>query len=189
MYIDMIPPTPPKAISDEPLFHLRFQEYIAPRVRRGLRETFGQDQNQQLAHLTPVTIDGGTSAIIRDLFKPDLAIRRTQDMLGAGANRAPGDLKVSWKWKSTWRFAVDARNSAEYKQVLAQVNFYMNQHGARYGFIISDTEMVPVQRLEQKGHMAVATAIPWGAHGQGVLTVRLALWYIAMLGASDDWSL
>ncbi|KAL2821314.1 hypothetical protein BDW59DRAFT_174282 [Aspergillus cavernicola] len=79
------------------------------------------------------------------------------------SNRAPGDLK----------------------QVLAQVNFYMRQHNARYGYILTNTELVAVKRLEGSGRLAVSTAVPWRRGGVGELSVLLALWYLGMLAAED----
>ncbi|KAL5040729.1 hypothetical protein BDW71DRAFT_193269 [Aspergillus fruticulosus] len=37
-------------------------------------------------------------------------------------NRAPGDLKVSWKWQSSMRYSHAMIEQRECKQVLAQVN-------------------------------------------------------------------
>ena len=75
-------------------------------------------------------------------------------------------------------------------QVLSQVNYYMGQHHTRYGFILTDTELVPVKRLDGNGNLLVAQAIPWEAQGPGRLTILLGLWYLGMLGAADDdWRL
>jgi hypothetical protein len=101
----------------------------------------------------------------------------------------PGDLKVSWKWKSAWQTTQEEALQKEYKQALSQVNFYMKQHHARYGFIITDTELVPVKRMPVDGHIAVANAIPWTRQGNGQLTVLLGLWYLGMLAAGSDWQL
>lgn len=73
----------------------------------------------------------------------------------------------------------------EYKQVLAQVNFYMRQHNARYGYILTNTELVAVKRLEGNGHLAVSTAVSWTRGGVGQISVLLALWYLGMLAAED----
>ena len=79
---------------------------------------------------------------------------------------------------------------AEYLQVLAQVNFYMKQHGARHGAILSNEELLPVKRLDANGRLAIAEPIAWGNGGQGRLSVLLGLWYLGMLAAEDDsWAL
>lgn len=187
---DPMPTSPLRAIRDEPLFHARFCEYILPRIRRALRWGFEQLGPQLSARqLTLVAFDGGTAANLILNYKPDMAFVDVNSSVGEGKNRCPGDLKVSWKWASAWRASLDTGQAKEYRQVLSQVNFYMKQNGARYGFIITDTELVPVKRLSENGHVAVATAIPWTQRGPGKLTVVLGLWYLGMLAASNNWEL
>lgn len=78
----------------------------------------------------------------------------------------------------------------EYKQVLAQVNFYMRQHNAWYGYILTDTELVAVKHLEGNDCLAISTVVPWTRGGVGELLVLLALWYLGMLAAEDmSWIL
>ncbi|KAG2001967.1 hypothetical protein GB937_009859 [Aspergillus fischeri] len=57
------------------------------------------------------------------------------------------------------------RISTSTKQVLSQVNFYVQQHGARYGYILTNTEFVG---------------------GIGRPSVLLGLWYLGMLAAEND---
>ncbi|PYH81976.1 hypothetical protein BO82DRAFT_354145 [Aspergillus uvarum CBS 121591] len=88
------------------------------------------------------------------------------------------------------RFSQDLPDQREYRQVLAQVNFYMEQHHTQYGSILSDAELVAVKRLDDNGRLAVATSIPWSSGGVGRLSVLLGLWYLGMLAAeSNNWSL
>jgi hypothetical protein len=89
------------------------------------------------------------------------------------------------------RLSQDVTDIREYKQALAQVNFYGDQHNARYGFILTNTELVPLKRLDQNGRLAVATSIPWTQGGSaGRLSVLLGLWYLGMLAAeNDNWTL
>ncbi|KAK2810238.1 hypothetical protein FQN50_003208 [Emmonsiellopsis sp. PD_5] len=182
---DPMPTSPPRAIRDESLFHIRFTDYIIPRMRRALRRGFEQLGPQLPAlQLTPVVFDSGSAANLVLNFKPDMAFVAANSTVGEGKNRCPGDLKVSWKWKSEWQESLAPDWAKEYRQVLSQINFYMKQNGARYGFIITDTELVPVKRLSENGHVAVATAIPWTQRGPGQLTVLLGLWYLGMLAAS-----
>ncbi|KGO76426.1 hypothetical protein PITC_073080 [Penicillium italicum] len=176
--------SPPAAIRDEPHFQLRFAGLILPRIRRSLRAAFEQLASELATRrLSPVTFDGGSVAYVIDLFRPDTAFIA----VGAASrsNRAPGDLKVSWKWQSSWRYSQTLAEQREYKQVLAQVNFYMRQHNARYGYILTNTELVAVKRLEGSGRLAVSSAVPWKGGGVGELSVLLALWYLGMLAAED----
>ncbi|KAE8151507.1 hypothetical protein BDV25DRAFT_171371 [Aspergillus avenaceus] len=165
--------SPPAPLRDEPTFHLRFSDLIMNRVRRGLRAGFEQLAPElQTRQLSVITIDGGGSARIIDQFRPDTAFIVVGASLTTGVNRAPGDLK------------------REYKQVLAQVNFYMEQHNARHRFILSDAELVAVKRLDRNSRLAVATSIPWASGGAGRLSVLLGLWYFGMLAAeNNNWSL
>ncbi|KAJ5707371.1 hypothetical protein N7488_007172 [Penicillium malachiteum] len=145
------------------------------RVRHALRAGFEQlFPDLGILQLSEITIDGGESARIIDQFRPDAAFIVVGASLSTGVNRAPGDLKVSWKWRSSMQFSQDLADRREYKQVLAQVNFYMDQHNARHGFVLSDIELVAVKRLDGNGRLAVATPIPWRSGGMQ-LSVLLGL--------------
>ncbi|KAL2811076.1 hypothetical protein BDW59DRAFT_155582 [Aspergillus cavernicola] len=182
--------SPPAAIRDEPQFHIRFAELVLPRVRRSLRAAFEQLAPElPTRRLSPITFDGGSAANIIDLFRPDTAFIVVGSS-ASGHNRAPGDLKVSWKWQSSMRYSQAVIEQREYKQVLAQVNFYMRQHNARYGYILTNTELVAIKRLDGNGRLAVSTAIPWASGDGGRISVLLALWYLGMLAAEDtNWAL
>lgn len=72
----------------------------------------------------------------------------------------------------------------QYRQVLSQVNFYMNQHGSRYGFILTDQELLAFRKLNNDGNLEIAASVPWSTQGtedQPLLTILLALWYLGML--------
>lgn len=51
----------------------------------------------------------------------------------------------------------------------------MKQHNARYGFDLTDTELVPIKRLDADGNLLVARSIPWEVAGPGRLTILLGL--------------
>ncbi|OJD24728.1 hypothetical protein ACJ73_03907 [Blastomyces percursus] len=186
-----MPNSTPQPINTEPMFALHFNTYIQSRLRRALRVGF-QRLAPQLAnlHLTPITVDIGDAATIIDNYRPDIAFFRAGSALNSSPNRCPGDLKVSWKWGSGYRTSLVPGDRREFLQVLSQVNYYMGQHRTRYGFVLSDTELVPIKRLDENGNLLVAQAIPWEAKGPGRLTILLGLWYLGMLGVADnDWRL
>ncbi|KAM5442976.1 hypothetical protein MferCBS31731_001849 [Microsporum ferrugineum] len=186
-----MPNSPPQLINTEPMFASRFTTYIQSRLRRALRAGF-QHLEPQLANLqlTSITVDIGDAAQIIDLFRPDIAYFRAGSTPNTSPNRCPGDLKVSWKWGSNWATSVVSYKRREYLQVLSQVNFYMKQHNARYGFVLTDTELVPIKRLDANGNLLLARAIPWETAGPERLTILLGLWYLGMLSATDhDWQL
>lgn len=83
-------------------------------------------------------------------------------------------MKVVWKWRSAIRYSGNRDDVREYKQVLLQLQFYMRQNRARYGYIVTNTELVVVKQMCTCGHLAVSNPIPWGVSGRG-LTVYLAL--------------
>ncbi|KAK9234130.1 hypothetical protein V1525DRAFT_79617 [Lipomyces kononenkoae] len=183
--------SPPPPLKDEPTFHFRFSDLVMTRVRRALRAGF-EELAPELGtrRLSEVTLDGGGSANTIGQFKPDTAFILVGVSLTTGANRAPGDLKVSWKWHSSMRFSQSTPLQREYKQALAQVNFYMDQHNARHGFILTNVEFVAFKRLDRNGRLAVATPITWTSGGAGRLSVLLGLWYLGTLAAEDDnWTL
>jgi hypothetical protein len=66
----------------------------------------------------------------------------------------------------------------------------MKQHNARYGFVLTDTELVLIKRLDADGNLLVARDIPCEVREPGRLTILLGLWYLGMLAAADDdWHL
>lgn len=75
-----------------------------------------------------------------------------------------------------------------FKQVLSEVNWYMKQHRARYGFVLTNTELVAIRRLDDHGRLELSTPVPWEAHGQNGprVTIPPALWYMGMLAAQDQ---
>ncbi|KZT24965.1 hypothetical protein NEOLEDRAFT_1242065 [Neolentinus lepideus HHB14362 ss-1] len=130
-------------------------------------------------------------------------------------NRLPGEVKVSWKWSSDMvkrqpgLYDVDV----EYNQVLSQLLFYMKEHTCRWGYIITNKELVCARRqMGQDNRIEISEAIPLTRHqeppqnwslgprvnnrypkAQGELTALLVIWYMHMLASgecsSDGWFL
>ncbi|KAL4936943.1 hypothetical protein BDV06DRAFT_216270 [Aspergillus oleicola] len=169
---------PPRLIRNEQDFHYRFAQLLLDRVRRGLRAGFEElAPHLQQLRLVPVTVEEGGSAAFIDNYKPDTACVLVGGIFYDSTNRAPGDLK-------------NAYLQNEYKQVLSQVNWYMGQHHARYGFVLTNNELMAVKRLDTNGRLAVSASIPWTAGGPGQLSVALGMWYVCMLAADmADWRL
>ncbi|KAL2351845.1 hypothetical protein BJ546DRAFT_952427 [Cryomyces antarcticus] len=59
-----------------------------------------------------------------------------------------------------------------------KVNYYMRQHATRYGFVLTDTELLAIKRLPEDGVLEVAEPVAWTSRGPGRLTVLLSLWYL-----------
>ncbi|KMU75629.1 hypothetical protein CISG_10368 [Coccidioides immitis RMSCC 3703] len=110
------------------------------------------------------------SRVLRLPFVPVLAVA-AGSLLCRGTSQIPAEQRESM-------------------QVLSQVNYYMEQHDARYSYVLSNTELVPIKRLEASGNLLVAHAIPWETKGPEQLVVLLGLWYLWMLStADDDWQI
>ena len=117
-----------------------------PRVRRALRAGFEQLAPELRAQqLSAITFDGGSAAALINQFKPDTAYVVVDGNYVDSTNRGPGDLKVSWKWNTLMSSSPAVAHQTGYKQVLSQVNFYMEQHDARYGFVLTNAEFVAVK--------------------------------------------
>lgn len=184
------PPPPAQAINAETGVRARFEKYFRSRLRRALRRGFQQLQiNGQFAGLTALDFGEGDLCRTPDNFIPDTAYYDPAFNPITRPNRLPGDLKPSCKWSAAWARGHTAFRRTQFLQALSQVNFYMIQNRARYGFILTDVELVAIQRLPEYGHLLLSNAIPWNAQGN-TLTVLLALWYLGLLASDDNgWDL
>lgn len=66
----------------------------------------------------------------------------------------------------------------------------MKQHHARYSFILTDSELVAVRRLDRNGNLELSNSVPWTATGtveRPSMTVLLGLWYLSMLAAHEQY--
>lgn len=159
---DCIVYSPPKVARAEP----QVRTYVAinthPLVRRALRSGFAHLQNTgRLRGRTVVSYGDGEDAALIENYKPDIAY--FDDNNGnqkTRANRAPGDIKPSFKWSTRLQNSPDPTEQWEFHQVLSQVNWYMKQHHARYGVIVTDEQLVAIQRLDYNGRLLLSEAIP-----------------------------
>ncbi|KZF18838.1 hypothetical protein L228DRAFT_286336 [Xylona heveae TC161] len=191
---EAMPTSPPQAINSETGLQQRFSFYLNARVRRSLRVGFHYlATNNQLLNHTVVSFAEGSLAQMVNTYRPDTAYFDSNLPTLTRPNRAPGELKPSYKWSLSLRDSPASKQTREFKQALSQVNYYMNQHKARFGFILTDRELVAIRRLDNAGSMELSESIPWSAQGtqhQPRLTVLLALWYLGMLASDDQqWSL
>jgi hypothetical protein len=141
----------------------------------------------------------GRSGMARQImrFQPDRASVElaAQNNNPYPLNRSPGDIKCSWKWRTEWQHIgnPDDQEYTQFRQVLTQLQFYMRQHGARYGYILTDEELLCVRRPGPAGELELAAPVQWGAHhvpgqGQPGLTIALALVALHLLaGDPTQW--
>ena len=192
---DAFPGSPPQPIVSEDLVRYRIAEYISPRVRRALRSGFhflsqtgGMGDDQSI-----IGIDAGGAASHIGNFAPDLAFFNMTEEATQRPNRAPGDIKPSFKWSSGLANSPRQSHFQEYMQALSQVNYYMIQHQARYGYLLTNQELVAIRRIDADGNLELATPIPWTATGTAdapQMTVLLGLWYLGMLASDNtNWQL
>jgi hypothetical protein len=181
------PTSPPQPVNSETAIRARIDTYLTPRVRRGLRCGFAHlTQTNQLGNMSVVDWGVGTLAETIDKYTPDTAYFDPQLPTGNCPNRAPGDIKPSWKWSTSFRY--QAQTTTKFEQALSQVNYYMKQHHARYGYLLTDQELVAIRRRDRAGNLDLSLRIPWSRQGtaqQPQLTVLLALWYLGMLAATN----
>lgn len=187
-------PSPPRPINSESTVRSRIDSYLTNRVVRAFRCGFAHMiSTHQMDGRTVLNYDGGTMASTPENFLPDIAIFDPNLPSNTRPNRVPGDIKPSYKWSLGMRNDPDPRIQTEFKQVLSQINFYMLQHHARYGFILTDAELVAVRRLDRNGNLELSASIPWtttGTAAQPRLTVLLGIWYLGMLASNNqDWFL
>lgn len=193
------PGSHPETFPDENTLRARFaSDHVFSRVRRALRATFHPDQNlagQRPANANPnplmgrveVKFDTGGMAQMFNQFYPDQSY--VGCVSGTKWNRAPGDVKPSWKWKYAMRNGTENERK-EFRQALSQVNFYMIQNHAKYGFIITDDELILIRRRDNMGNLDLSGRIPLNETGNAQrpkLTPHLALWWLGMITAGNNW--
>lgn len=188
---DPFPTSPPAAITSEPVLRIRITQYLQDRIRRSLRAGFHRlHATHTLGQRTPLTWDHGDMAAKIENFRPDTAYFDERILNHTiRPNRAPGDVKPSWKWGTHLRNDPLPGRRKEFKQALSQVNWYMKQHHTRYGYILTDRELVAIRRLDREGRIELSAPIPWNAQGTAAapqMTVLLGLWYLGMLAAEDQ---
>jgi hypothetical protein len=104
--------------------------------------------------------------------------------------RVVGEMNVSRKWSWSLRTAAPKTpGNTEFRQVLSQVHHYMNVHGTRYGYILTDQEFVAIRRGGKKfGDIMVSKPVPWEGNCRGEMSLALAMWFLHKLATEDtEW--
>ncbi|KAI9824124.1 MAG: hypothetical protein M1819_001079 [Sarea resinae] len=185
-----MPTSPPSAVGGELALTSRIHTYFKDRIRRAIRSGITHARAvHQIAGLTVLEFDVGDMAATIENYRPDLAYFDPTRPYNTGPNRLPGDIKPSWKWHMGLQNSPLNTAREEFRQALSQVNYYMNQHHSRYGFILTDRELVAIRKQDTHGNLDLSDPIPWRTVGDGqapILTLPLALWYLGMLAAQDQ---
>ncbi|XHF97526.1 hypothetical protein AWENTII_001111 [Aspergillus wentii] len=184
--------SPPRSILCYSVLRARVWDFVHPRVRRGLRcgiEYLSTDGEQ--AGMVPLCFD--IDADDKKAHTPDAGYFDSRALVGEAPNRAPGVYVPSWVWGSDMVTAAaegedEAGENAKamYYAVLSRVAFYMEENGAKYGFVLTDEELVVVRLGGRLGEMEVGESVKWGVGGsdeEPVMTVLLGLWYLGMIAS------
>lgn len=126
-----------------------------------------------------------------------LSLETAHDLSGEIFNRIPGDAKLSHKINHSMlppngsRYRKKGKN-IEARKVLSQLNCYMDRHEARYGYILTDQELICVRRRESGwGHLDVAPpvahiAVPNAVTGAAKPNSKHLLFYLHWMVANDE---
>lgn len=142
-------------------------------------ETTSDQTRDQMKGLTVLAFGPGRPEKGLDSYSPDVAFFPIKDNR-AGPKRAPGKFILQRKWE---------RASELRSQVLGDLSVYIKQHHMRYGFVLTDGEMVAIRRVDDNGNLELSNPVKWkpdGQPGKPQLTILLALWYFGMLAAHDE---
>ena len=104
---------------------------------------------------------------------------------GDGRGRVVGLVRTFDRWNTGMRADTGPSSKIEYLRELSHLHKHMREHSCRYGFLITEIELVCVRAgtdvVPFFGLVEVAPSIRLNAHGPGQLTAALALWYLHML--------
>lgn len=184
---DPLPESPPPAIMSQSHLQYRLAEHVVPRVRRALRATFSYLESRHgLKGRAVLSFDGGAYTSFAGAHEPELSFYAVEGDRDSSRHRVPGAVRPSWQWDSSFALRPDGQHA--YRAGLATLNWYMSHRGSRYGFMLTDKELVAVRRMEN-GDLQLSASIlwrTWGTYQNPELTLFLGLWYLGMLASRDD---
>ena len=122
-----------------------------------------------------------------------------QTIFGDGRGRVIGIVKCWDQWNSGMRSG-NPTESVKYLQTLALLQRFMREHECRYGFIMTEIELVCVRaggppnerNVPLFGYLEVAEPVRMATHGMDAsgnlqMTAGLALWYLHMLAREQTF--
>ena len=130
-----------------------------------------------------IELQGGKHQSGGDRRIPDLAANTGVDKLlppDKRINRCPGELKLSVKFGTTMKQYMVAHARAQaYLAVFSQLHHYMNVHGAKTGYILTDRELYAMRRYGTEwGLVEVSNPIPFKPTHHHSLNAKQALWFL-----------
>ncbi|KAI1503358.1 hypothetical protein F5X99DRAFT_375878 [Biscogniauxia marginata] len=128
-----------------------WNEKVVQRALDGTRDILMKNQlkgplSRGVIHFTKNDGEGHIPNELGNLQKPDWCVyqKKAGDKAPFG-NIVPGDCKPAKKWKSEWINSDDERLKQKARRVVQQITKYMYLGKTRYGFVISEEELVPVR--------------------------------------------
>ncbi|KFZ10794.1 hypothetical protein V502_07925 [Pseudogymnoascus sp. VKM F-4520 (FW-2644)] len=118
--------------------------------------------------------------------KPDLTFHLYNDQSQL-CPIAVGDVKLYAKWSfDRWK-SLSLEDRMDFRQVLAQVNYYMRKRRCRYAIAITEVECIAIYRVpSRKGWLKLSDPFPveWtdniGRDGSEVMTANVALFGLSL---------
>lgn len=148
-------------------------EFYATKVTAALKASLGKHNYIQMRAQKPRDGPHFVSTYQNDIERA---------MAGNGRGRVVGLVKSFDRWNTGMRHGNPVKQ-VDYLQHLSHLHHYMREHQCRYGFIITEIELVCVRAGTEGtpyfGHLELSPAIELAA--QEGLTACLALWYLHML--------
>ncbi len=152
-------------------------------------------------HMAMRTLQSSSSARQQPEFVSNYQSDIERTIYGDGRGRVIGIVKCYDQWNSGFRNGT-VENKVQYLRGLAHLHHFMREHGCRYGFIVTEIELVCVRAGGQPsigdevplfGYLEVAepTRVAdagMNDNGNMRMTAGLALWYLHMLAKEQPLS-
>ena len=125
--------------------------------------------------------------------KPDFVSNYDSDfeltIYGDGRGRIVGLVRSYNQWNTGMR-SDGPSAQIEYLRVLALLHRFMREHNCRYGFIMTEIELVCVRAglevVPHFGFVELSAPVQLNSYGPGKMTAGLALWYLHMLAKNQN---
>lgn len=162
--------------------------HYAVKVNAALRITQGSETHIAMRRLQ-------TGARAQPEFIASYQSDQEKTIAGDGRGRVIGIVKCYDQWNSGMRNGLQPEK-VKYLAGLAHLQHFMREHNTRYGFLLTEIELVCVRaggapsltsNVPLFGHLEIAASVqisaagPDPATGNVVLTAGLALWWLHML--------
>ncbi|KAF3937395.1 hypothetical protein ABW19_dt0206411 [Dactylella cylindrospora] len=153
------------------------RDYFCAKITAALSQSVGGQQSLSMV----LGSDIGSSADVAGVYRS--ASR-------AGQIRVAGFVKSCREWNTMMQAGGDEKRR-EFLQVLSQLQRYMRDHGTRYGYVLTEQELVCVRIATDSenrpifGCLDIANPIQWNQHGSNRLSICLALWFLHFLAKRD----